>query len=214
MQVRRGQRTDRRRVEPERCLVKGDAHDVTALVHAAEKGDEAAWNELIDRYAPLVMSVLARYRMFHGDAEDVSQIVWLRLVEHLGQLREPRALPMWIITTTRNECVRLARANRRTETVDPLTDMAAAAAVDERAVDERMLRAERSEALFEALAELSDEHRALLLLLIEDPPLPYAEIATRLDMPIGGIGPTRARALRKLRSSPALVAFESDRGSG
>jgi DNA-directed RNA polymerase specialized sigma24 family protein len=69
------------------------------------------------------------------------------------------------------------------------------------------LRAERTHALLEALAGLSDPHRNLLLLLITDPPPSYAEISKRLDIPVGSIGPTRARLLRKLRSSPALYGL-------
>ncbi len=189
----------------------GESMDVASLVGAAIAGDERAWQELIDRYAPLVMSVAAGFRLFGTDAEDVSQLVWLRLVEHLDELREPRALPMWLVTTTRHECIRLVRLNRRSEPVDPLV-LSVGEGVDHAAVDERLLRVERSQALLEALAELSDHHRALLLLLAEDPPIPYAEIASRLGIPKGSIGPTRARALHRLRSSPALVALFEPRG--
>jgi RNA polymerase sigma factor (sigma-70 family) len=198
--------------------VEDDPVAVSTLVAAATDGDESAWNNLVERYGPLVMSVLTGYRLFRADAEDVSQIVWLRLVEHLGDLREPRALPRWLITTTRNECIRLLRARSQVEPFDPLQENGPGA-VDLREPDEDMLRAERRQALLEAFAEMSDWHRALLLLLVHDPPLSYATISDRLDMPIGSIGPTRARLLTKLRSSPALAGLlesprETVRGGG
>jgi RNA polymerase sigma factor (sigma-70 family) len=152
------------------------------------------------------MSVAARYRLSAADAQDVSQVVWLRLVEHLVELREPRALPRWIITTTGNECIRVLRAARRTELFDPSTWVPAADA-DQAGVDEAMLSTERRETLLQALAELPDHQRRLLLLLIEEPPLSYADISARLGIPLGGIGPTRARAVARLRSAPALQAL-------
>jgi RNA polymerase sigma factor (sigma-70 family) len=75
------------------------------------------------------------------------------------------------------------------------------------AVDADLLDAERHEALLTALAELPDRQRSLLLLLIEDPPLPYEEISRRLGIPVGSIGPTRARALARVRSHLAVQAL-------
>ena len=183
-----------------------DQPTVGSLAAAAADGDGDAWAQIVDRFAPLVMAVLAGFRIFGADAQDVSQIVWLRLVEHLGDLREPRALPGWLVTTTRNECVRLLRARARLVPYDPQPGDLRGGVEDADAA-EGLLRAERVEALLEALGDLSDRDRALLLLLAEDPPLPYAEISRRMGVPIGTIGPTRLRVLRKLRSAPALVAL-------
>ncbi|MEU8664795.1 RNA polymerase sigma factor, partial [Actinoplanes philippinensis] len=83
-----------------------ESFDVTDLVAAAVDGDEAAWKDLVARFTPLVASVAHGFRLHGTDVDDVAQTVWLRLLEHLGDLREPRALPMWIITTSRNECLR------------------------------------------------------------------------------------------------------------
>src|SRR5687768_6246105 len=115
--------------------------DVTALVRAAGQGDQTAWADLVDRYAPLVASVVHGFRLPPHDAEDVLQTVWLRLVEHLGDLREPRALPMWIITTTRNECLRLLRRGQRSRPFDPLDEREPAAlAVEVVDLDEPLLK--------------------------------------------------------------------------
>src|SRR3954464_12431011 len=90
----------------------GDENPVPQLVAAALDGDHASWNALVDRYTPLVLSVVRRHRLQGSDSEDVVQTVWLRLVENLGGIREPAALPGWIVTTTRNECLHVIRKQR------------------------------------------------------------------------------------------------------
>jgi RNA polymerase sigma factor (sigma-70 family) len=90
-----------------------DDPEVIAMVTAARDGDVEAWNKLVERYAPLVWSVCRTYRLSGSDAEDVGQSVWLRLVEQLPKIRVPAALPGWILTTTRRECLRVLRAAQR-----------------------------------------------------------------------------------------------------
>src|SRR5262249_36886490 len=73
--------------------------DPAELVEASVAGDEAAWNEIVRRYSPMVYGLARGFRLSEADANDVSQTVWLTLLEHLPQLREPRSLPRWIATT-------------------------------------------------------------------------------------------------------------------
>jgi RNA polymerase sigma factor (sigma-70 family) len=180
--------------------------DVGELVAAAARGEQQGWNALVDRYLPLVRSVTRAYRLSDRDAEDVSQTVWLRLVEHLETIREPRALPKWLMTTTRHEALRLIRSGGRELPVDPLTDPAVAGA-DHVDVAADLLRAERHQALRDGLAELSRADQQLLVLLAADPPLSYRDISTRLGMPVGSIGPTRSRCLARLRGTAAMSAY-------
>ena len=184
-----------------------ETRTVTELVAAAVRGDQGAWNALVQMYLPLVMSVIRRYRLRDKDAEDVSQTVWLRLVEHLEDIREPRALPMWIITTTKHEALHLLKTGRRTTPVDPLGPSELEEEADTVDLDDDLLRAERQQVLREGLAALPAQSRELLVLLVADPPLSYAEIGRRLNMPVGSIGPTRARCLVKLRETAPVVAF-------
>ncbi len=184
-----------------------DQTTLTEMVEAATSGDRAAWNWLVKRYAPLVIGVAARYRLGPDDAADVSQAVWLKLVEHLDDIREPRALPGWIVTTTRNEALRLLKTRQRAVPVDPQFAFAVDEAVDARSLDDEMLRDEKHHALREGLRELRPQHRDLLALLLADPPMSYDEISRRLNMPIGSIGPTRARCLEALRNTAALRAL-------
>ena len=84
---------------------------VTDLVTRARTGDKQAWDTLVERYAPLIWSICCRHRL-GADAEDISQSVWLRLVGELDKIRDPAALPGWLATTTRRECLRLRGASR------------------------------------------------------------------------------------------------------
>lgn len=185
---------------------------VTDLVSDAVSGDQEAWDALVERYSPLLMSVLRRYRMSSDDLYDVAQTVWLRMIENLGKLREPRALPGWIVTTARNESLRVLKAGARSRPFSSLYEGEAPMPSDDSEVDDDLLLEERRVALLEAFAELADRERELLTLLVADPPLPYAEIGSRLDMKVGSIGPTRARILEKLRRYPSIAAFGGEHG--
>jgi RNA polymerase sigma factor (sigma-70 family) len=178
---------------------------VVDLVTRARDGDKAAWDGLVDRYASLIWSICRRHGLSEVDAQDVGQGVWLRLVEHLAELRVPAALPGWIATTTRRECLRQLRGGRRIDPFDPTVD--GPGVVDDQTIEEEVLRHERQVAVRTALAELPPRCRRLLAMLVEDPPMPYSEIGRQLDMPVGGIGPNRSRCLDKLRRSPAIAAL-------
>jgi RNA polymerase sigma factor (sigma-70 family) len=177
------------------------------MVARARDGDQDAWDERVERYLPLVCGMVARSGVGGADADDVNQTVWLRLVEHLGEIREPQALPGWIVTTTRRECLRVLRKQSRLVPVDPQVGTSLEPDPVDPGLDGGLLDDERRQALRDGLAELPADRRALLLLLIEDPPVPYREVSTRLGIPMGSIGPTRVRALAQLRTSAAFRAF-------
>ena len=180
-----------------------DDPSVVALVTRAANGDNDAWNDIIERYAPLVWSICTRYRLRNHDIEDVGQTVWLLLVEQLGKLREPAALPGWLATTTQRECLRVLTAARKTEDSVTLDDTLLV--VDAAVIEQEILTAERNAALRTALGELPPRCQQLLTMLISDPPRPYAEISATLQIPMGSIGPQRARCLERLRRSSALA---------
>lgn len=181
--------------------------DLVELVAAARKGDEGAWNALVSRYTPLVDSVTRHYRMSLADAEDVSQVVWLRLFENLAGLREVRALPGWIKTTTSREALRILADRRRTEPMDPSILVTLHLQDPDEGVDSELLRMERNRAVLDGLAELAPQHRRLLVLLHAEPRPSYQEISKTLEIPPGSIGPTRARCLDKLRKTKAVRTF-------
>jgi RNA polymerase sigma factor (sigma-70 family) len=152
-----------------------------------------------------VTSLIRRHRIYGADADDVNQTVWLRLVEHLDRIEEPLALPGWLSTVTRNECLRMLQKRSRMVPTDPQESPTFERADDDSPDPvEAMMITERHSALVDALLELPTDRRELLLMLTEDPPLTYAEISRRSGIPVGSIGPTRARAIQQLRSSRAL----------
>jgi RNA polymerase sigma factor (sigma-70 family) len=178
---------------------------VIALVARVGDGDQEAWDEIIERYSPLVWNICVRYQLNRHDIDDVGQSVWLLLVENIGSLREAAALPGWLATTTRRECLRILRAGRRHEHAElPLEDQMPPDPAA-RAIDEDVIVAERNAALRAAFAELSPRCYQLLSMLVSDPPPPYADISAQLGIPVGSIGPTRARCLARLRRSPYLA---------
>jgi RNA polymerase sigma factor (sigma-70 family) len=192
---------------------------IVDLVRRARAGDQGAWDEIVERFAPLVWGICRRHRLSVADADDVGQSLWLGLLEHLDALRDPAALPGWIATTTRRECLKVHDdARRRRSPVDPAGADDDVLGADPTAppVDEGLLVEERRAAVRAAFAGLAPQCRRLLALLVSDPPLPYARIAEVLGVPVGGLGPTRARCLEKLRRSEALAAFldrdAADRG--
>jgi RNA polymerase sigma factor (sigma-70 family) len=182
------------------------SNPLITLVTRARNGDEPAWAELVERYAPLIWSICRKRRLGDSDAAEVGQNVWLHLADQLGKIRDPAALPGWLVTTTRRECARISRSAQ----VTPATGYAldAAQIPDEQAsTAEQILVAERHAALRQALVHLPPCCQRLLLLLIEDPPIPYAEISATLGIPVGSIGPTRLRCLDKLRRQPVIAAL-------
>jgi RNA polymerase sigma factor (sigma-70 family) len=176
------------------------------LILAAHDGDEAAWNAIVDRFSGLVWATARAHRLSDAEAGDVTQTTWLRLVENLDRIQDPERLGAWLATTARRECLRLIRLRGRELPAD-----------DERVFDSpsvespagRLIRQERAGALRRALATISERCQSLLRLLAAPEPPSYEEIAAALDMPIGAIGPTRARCLEKLRRSPELAGLES-----
>lgn len=170
---------------------------VGELVGAAARGDQDAFDRLVEQFAGLVWSVARAHRLSDHDAEDVFQTTWLRLVEHLGRLRDPQAVAGWLATTARHESFRVLRQGSRTQ---PAPDDHLDAADDRLPdPDAGVLTAERDSVLWEAFTALNDKCQRLLRVLMADPAPSYDEVSSALDIPVGSIGPTRGRCLRRLR---------------
>jgi RNA polymerase sigma factor (sigma-70 family) len=179
---------------------------VADLVTRARKGDEQAWDVLVERYSPLIWSICRHYRLSRADAEDVGQRIWLQLVNHLDAIRDPAALPGWLNTTTRRECNRVVSAARGPQAAEQLLDENIPDKPT-RTAEQELLAAERHAALREAFTCLSPSRQQLMAMLIEDPPVPYTEISARLGIPVSSIGPTRRRCLDQIRRHPAIAAL-------
>ena len=180
---------------------------VTDLVTCARKGDKQAWDALVERYSPLIWSICRRHRLRDADAEDVGQNVWSHLVDQLDKVRDPAALPGWLATTTRRDCLRVLRTAWEPLAAGYGLDAQILSDEQARTAEQELLVAERHAALREAFLALPPSDQRLIGLLLEDPPVPYAEISSRLGIPVGSIGPHRGRCLDKLRRDPAIAAL-------
>lgn len=177
--------------------------DSTELVSRARAGDAGAWETLTDRYTGLLWSLGRGMRLSRTDTADAVQTTWLRLVEHLDDLRAPERIGSWLVTTMRRECLGALRRSARTITADVFDDIPAVGDL----LDDALLRDERDAALWRAFAVLQPRCQALLRVLMADPPPTYAEVSAALDMPVGSIGPTRKRCLALLREAVLAVAY-------
>jgi RNA polymerase sigma factor (sigma-70 family) len=183
---------------------------VADLLSRAAAGDQRAWDALVERFGSLLWSICRAHRLDDADAADVFQLTWLRLLEHLDSIHEPERLAGWLATTCRRECLSLLRRTRRSLPVDdtvfdrlpdsgPPTDSAA-------------VQADRDARLWRAFGRLQDRCQEILRVLMLEPDdgrASYEVAAQTLGMPVGSLGPTRARCLEKLGK---LVAAEGISG--
>jgi RNA polymerase sigma factor (sigma-70 family) len=168
-----------------------------ALVVRCMDGDEAAWAALVRLHGPVVWAVARRAGLAEDDAADVFQTVWRIAVESLPRLRDRERFGAWLAQTAHFQSMRALRslcATRRTlERLEPPE-------ADERAPEEDLARLERRRVVGDAMAGIGDRCARLLRALYYDEPSPsYVDIAKRLDMRVGSIGPTRARCLARLK---------------
>ncbi len=174
-----------------------------ALVQSCIDGKETAWKELVERYGRLVYSISLRCGLSPTDADDVFQNVFTILLRHLGKLRNQTTLSAWLITTTYRESWRLRKGTSIHSELNEIIPDGSPPLGDE------LLRWERDQQVREALDRLDDRCRALLSALFLDPDEPsYETIATRVGMPVGSIGPTRARCFKKLEALLIEMGFD------
>jgi RNA polymerase sigma factor (sigma-70 family) len=189
-----------------------DSTDVGALAADAAAGDPAAWRGLVARFSGLLWSITQAYRLTGPDAADVFQTTWLRLAEHIHRIENPGQVGAWLATTARHECLRCVRASARTTPVGDMIEYDHRW-LDDQSPEQTVIRMEqarldedRAAILWREFARLSQRCRHLLRVLMASPPPSYAEVSAALDMPIGSIGPTRARCLSQLRARLAEVS--------
>ena len=177
----------------------GHDEEVTGLVRAAAHGDRQAWDAIVSRYGALLWSIAFRHGLSESDAADVVQNTWLRLFEHIDDVREPARVGSWLATTGQRESLRIVAQRQR---VVPSDDEATFDGADllQAPLDEGLLAREQAAEARAALETLPPEWRSLVEALTQDPPLSYQRIVSDLGVPIGSIGPTRGRCVRRLRA--------------
>jgi RNA polymerase sigma factor (sigma-70 family) len=178
----------------------GAARDSELLVLALA-GDTKAWEELVARHERLLTRVAVA--IVGQDARDVVQSAWLRLLEHGASIRNPCSLRAWLIRVVRTEAIGIYRRRAREQVSSGDNEWVDSVVSAEPTAESHAMRSEMVALLRGALGELAPRHRRLLSMLA-DGDANYGEVGAALSMPIGSIGPTRARALRRLRD--ALIA--------
>lgn len=174
------------------------ARDDVRLVKECIAGNEEAWAALIEKYKALIYSIPVKYGLPPHEAAEVFQGTCVELLTRLPELREPRALPKWLMQVAHHQCYRWKRQQQRVvsrdadETLPEPATPAIAESVVQQTQEEQMLR--------EALASLTPQCRRLVeLLFLETPPRPYAEVASELGLALGSIGFTRQKCIERLR---------------
>ena len=184
-----------------------DGPSVTDLVTRATGGDRQAWDALVERYIPLVWSICRGYRMDHVDARTVSQTVWRQLAGQLGTLRNPAALAGWLAATTHRECDQLRRAAPQQPGSGRTPEAASQPGEQAQTAERELLAAELQAVLREAFAQLPPRCQRLIAMLIQDPPVPDAEISATLGIPARNIGQHCHGCLQRLRRYPAIAVL-------
>ena len=172
--------------------------EIVGWMQRAAAGDIYAWNRLVDQYSRLIWSITAGFKLGEGDAADVVQTTWMRLIEHIDRIEKPARVGSWLAATARNECLRHVAVRKRIVLVHEDSEFEGGASHGPE-VDEGLLASERVRDVRQAMSHLPLQWQRLLEMLMADPPISYAEISDELGLPIGSIGPTRGRCLAKLR---------------
>jgi RNA polymerase sigma factor (sigma-70 family) len=171
-------------------------------------GDPRAWEELVTRYSGLLRAIARDFRLTPEQAADATQTAWMSLVEDIGKVRDPEKLGGWMASTMRRECIRLVNRQRREQ---PTGDWDGDRFGHSASADVTVLQAERHALLWSAVKRLPTRQRQVVVALTTDPPPSYEQVGAELSMAVGTIGPTRRRALRRLRQ---LLAEGDMTGSG
>jgi len=178
------------------------------LVAECRKGNQDAWSGLIEKYKNLIFSVPIKFGLPREDAADIFQAVCLDLLSDLPQLREPRALPKWLMQMSFHKCLRWKK-QRLVLFDDPLEIEDASEASSEELPEEVMYQVQREQMLRDAVASLAPRcHRMIAMLFFESPARPYQEVAKELGIATGSIGFIRGRCLRMLRQRLQKEGFQ------
>jgi RNA polymerase sigma factor (sigma-70 family) len=176
----------------------GKAWDDTRLVKECLGGNQEAWSSLVDKYKALIYSIPVKYGLPSQEAADVFQSTCLELLARLPELREPRALPKWLMQVAHHECYRLKRQGQRVISRDGND---ALPEPETPAIAETLLQQTQAEQLLrEAMSALTPQCRRLVeMLFFEASPRPYTEVAAALGLAVGSIGFTRQKCIERLR---------------
>jgi RNA polymerase sigma factor (sigma-70 family) len=176
------------------------------LASDAAAGDRRAWTELVNRLDHVLRRVAKSYHLQAADVDDVAQTTWLRALDHLGKLRAREAITGWLIVIARREAMRTLDRSARETLTDSILEPREADSVSPDAV---VIGQERAALVHGAISRLSDRQERLITSMLQSPTSSYEQLSSQLNMPVGAIGPTRGRALMRLRHDRELRRLTS-----
>jgi RNA polymerase sigma factor (sigma-70 family) len=182
----------------------GSSPELVPLVHGAKAADARAWEALVTRFSPVLRATARSYRLCPADVDDVVQSAWTSALTHIGQLRKPEAIAGWMMMITRREALRTIERRRREIPVEDGCELETA---DTPMPETTLFADEQGDAVHAAVERLPIRQRLLIQALYDQTETTYDEIAARLGVPVGSIGPTRQRALAKLRRDRNLATL-------
>jgi len=176
------------------------------LVKRCLSGQEEAWSQLIDKYKALIYSIPVKYGLPQQEAADVFQETCMELLTHLRDLREPRALPKWLIQVAHHKCYHWKRQQQRLVSRDGEAELPEPEIPP--VAEELVRQTQEEQMLREAMASLAPRCRKLVeMLFFESPSRPYSEVANELNLAVGSIGLTRQKCIESLRKRLDELGF-------
>lgn len=182
--------------------------NVAVLLLRVADGEPAAWREVIRRYGEVVSAAVRSFRLQDADARDAVQTTWLQLAAHARQIRHPERLGGWLVTTARRACLHILR--HTTPSPAPVSALAETVVDPFPGPEQLAVDADATRTLWAFVDELPPHRQTLLRALFTEHPGGYAEVARVTGIPVGGVGPTRARALAQLRGKLEQHGFGPD----
>jgi RNA polymerase sigma factor (sigma-70 family) len=173
------------------------------LVVAARSGAPQAWASLVRRFTPMLRAVARDYRLSAADADDVVQATWVAAFTHIAQVREPEAVSGWLCVTARRQALRTIKSRQREIAVEEPRHPAES---DHPTFESSLVEEEERTAVHAAVERLPERQRSVITALFNGPTASYQALSTKLSMPPGSIGPTRERALARLRLDSRLAS--------
>ena len=182
------------------------AEALPAIVRAAARDDQRAWEQLVVAFTPAIKAVARRHRLSPFDQDDVAQRTWFALTRNIDRITEPSSLRFWLLTTARREALDILQERAREILSDDIAEHTAADVHE----DDSPVAPEQRDAVREAVASMPASQQALISALVAEPPLSYRQVSERVGIPIGSIGPQRQRCLQRMRRDPRVAQLLDD----
>ncbi len=183
---------------PARSLEISDSE----LVKSCQRGDESAWNALVDRYQRLIFAIPRRAGLSEAQSADILQEVFLTLFEKLDEIEQPERIRSWLVTTAKFKTWGLVRREKgfySPETEEEMELEMTNLPDNSMLADDKLIELEEQHLIRTALQELEEKcQKILAMIYLTEPSASYAEVAAAIGVGTTSISPLRTRCLKKL----------------